>query len=294
MEDSFQTFSALIQEMTSKFLNVNGTWINLFFWEGQGLAASARNWTFLMFLYRAPRCMPQLQFVLAHTSSRQPNCHWTSDSKGLRIENEHPNPGFVRMQILKSWHWTLGPQGRSYSEDIAWQFTHLFAPFLQGSRTEVPCADFCSHRTDEGCWRLWQDMQFPEDSPLVNCCMRLCSRSIFLHNIVQKCSKQVMSLPYLQELSRQVLNRSDFRKSSCLYLSMLKKKTIYSWLPRQPINPTHYFTKKLHPYDSPQICIRSSHCCQLITSHWTSVSDQQKEEMRRQRWGFPPKDFKVQ
>ena len=138
MEDSFQTFSALIQEMTSKFLNVNGTWINLFFWEGQGLAASARNWTFLMFLYRAPRCMPQLQFVLAHTSSRQPNCHWTSDSKGLRIENEHPNPGFVRMQILKSWHWTLGPQGRSYSEDIAWQFTHLFAPFLQGSRTEVP------------------------------------------------------------------------------------------------------------------------------------------------------------
>ena len=74
----------------------------------------------------------------------------------------------------------------------------------------------------------------------------------------------------------------------------VQKKTIYSWVPRQPINPTHYFTKKLHPYDSPQICIRSSHCCQLITSHWTSVSDQQKEEMRRQRWGFPPKDFKVQ
>jgi hypothetical protein len=42
-----------------------------------------------------------------------------------------------------------------------------------------------------------------EDSPLVNCCMRLCSRSIFLHNIVQ--NKSCLYLARIISASAQSL-----------------------------------------------------------------------------------------
>jgi hypothetical protein len=118
-----------------------------------------------------------------------------------------------------------------------------------------------------------------------------------IHFFAQHSSKQVMSLPcknYLGKCSIALIFVNPHASGSAASgYPCSKTNPIYSWLPRQPINPTHYFTKKLHPDDSPQICM-ASHCCQLITSHWTSVSDQQKEEMRRQRWRFPSKDFKVQ